>query len=84
MYAYTKGMKRVALFLPEQQIAALKQMRNKTGFTVSELIRQAIDLLLDEKTTIYMNPKERAKLQHEANSRMTAALTKIASKKEKK
>lgn len=41
-------MKRIALFLPEQQIAALRRLKKKTGLTFAELVRRAIDKLLKE------------------------------------
>jgi predicted DNA-binding protein len=36
-------MKRVSMFLPGPQIAALKKLSKRTGITVSELIRRFID-----------------------------------------
>lgn len=40
---YIHGMKRVSMFLPGPQIAALKKLSKRTGITVSELIRRFID-----------------------------------------
>jgi hypothetical protein len=34
-------------YLTEQQIEALKQISNSTGLTVSELIRRAVDALIE-------------------------------------
>jgi len=42
-------MKRTHTFLPEQTIAALKQRASKTGLSVSELIRRAVDAMLRKK-----------------------------------
>jgi predicted DNA-binding protein len=39
-------MKRLNFFLPEQVIAALQSLSEKTGLTVSEHIRRAIDAYL--------------------------------------
>ena len=36
-------MKRVNYYLSEQQIEMLKQLAKKTGITVSEIIRRAVD-----------------------------------------
>jgi predicted DNA-binding protein len=36
-------MKRVSLFLPESQIAALKKLSKRTGIKASEWIRRFID-----------------------------------------
>jgi predicted DNA-binding protein len=36
-------MKRTHVFLPEPTIKALKLLSNKTGLSVAELIRRAID-----------------------------------------
>lgn len=36
-------MKRTNIFLPEQQRTALQAMAEKTGLTVAELVRRAID-----------------------------------------
>jgi predicted DNA-binding protein len=47
LYAY--GMKRVAMFLTENQIKRLKQLSKTTGLKVSELIRRFIDRGLDSK-----------------------------------
>ena len=41
-------MKRVNYYLSEKQIKDLKQLSGKTGITVSEIIRRAIDEYLDE------------------------------------
>lgn len=42
-------MKRINYFLPEQQIEALKKLSEKTGLSVSELIRRAIDAFLKKQ-----------------------------------
>lgn len=42
-------MVRVNFFLSEQQVAALKALAKRTGLTVSELIRRAVDAYLKEK-----------------------------------
>jgi predicted DNA-binding protein len=39
-------MKRLNFFLPEQVIASLQALSEKTGLTVSEHIRRAIDAYL--------------------------------------
>lgn len=36
-------MKRTHTFIPEQTIAQLKELAGKTGLSVAELIRRAID-----------------------------------------
>jgi predicted DNA-binding ribbon-helix-helix protein len=36
-------MKRISLFLPDPQIAALRKIAEEKGMTVAELIRRAID-----------------------------------------
>lgn len=36
-------MKRTNIFLPEQMRAALQALADKTGLTVAELVRRAID-----------------------------------------
>lgn len=46
-------MKLYSLLLPEQSIQALKKLSEKTGLSVSEHIRRAIDIYL------YMEHKER-------------------------
>lgn len=43
LYVYHVSMKRIALFLTEQQIAELKLQQKATGLSVSDLIRRAID-----------------------------------------
>ncbi len=40
---YDVGMKRSNFFLPEPAVAALKALSEKTGLSVSEHIRRAID-----------------------------------------
>lgn len=40
---YNVGMKRINLFLTDQQIATLKDLSQKTGLSYAELIRRAID-----------------------------------------
>lgn len=42
-------MKQVNYYLPEQQIKALKDQSKKTGISVSEIIRRAIDLWLKQQ-----------------------------------
>jgi predicted DNA-binding protein len=42
-------MKRQNFFLPEQVIAALQALSDKTGLTVSEHIRRAIDAYLEKQ-----------------------------------
>jgi len=42
-------MKRLNFFLPEQVIAALQALSDKTGLTVSEHIRRAIDAYLKKQ-----------------------------------
>lgn len=39
-------MKRINLFISDQQLAALMTLQKRLGLTLSELIRRAIDLLL--------------------------------------
>jgi predicted DNA binding CopG/RHH family protein len=43
---YDVFMRRVNVFLSEQQIASLKALSQRTGITYSEWIRRAIDRLL--------------------------------------
>lgn len=43
---YNVGMKRTHVFLPDGVIAALKSLSEKTGLSVSEHIRRAIDAYL--------------------------------------
>lgn len=43
---YTRGMQRVNYHLTEKQIAALRNLSAKTGLTVAELIRRAVDAYL--------------------------------------
>lgn len=40
---YTTHMRRFNLFIPEQAIAKLQALARKTGITVSEHVRRAID-----------------------------------------
>jgi len=40
-------MKRYNFYLPEQQMEKLQELSKQTGLSVSELIRRAIDKLLD-------------------------------------
>ena len=42
-------MKRVNYFLPEQIITRLKEAKKKTGISVSEFIRRAVEKLLKEE-----------------------------------
>lgn len=44
---YNMRMKRVALFFAAQQIVRLKALSEKTGLSVSELVRRAIDEFLE-------------------------------------
>jgi len=41
-------MKRIDTYITNQQIEQLKKLTTKTGLTVAELIRRAIDLYLDK------------------------------------
>jgi predicted DNA binding CopG/RHH family protein len=43
---YDVGMRRVNYHLTEQQIAALRKLAGKTGLSVAELVRRAIDAYL--------------------------------------
>jgi Ribbon-helix-helix domain len=43
---YTLPMKRINLFISDQQLEALMTLQKRLGLTLSELIRRAIDLLL--------------------------------------
>ena len=43
-------MKRVTYHLTEKQIEKLKKFSKKTGLKVAELIRRAIDKLLDDRS----------------------------------
>lgn len=40
---YATHMKRTNIFLPEQIIARLRALADKTGLSVAELVRRAID-----------------------------------------
>ena len=42
-------MKRVDLYMTEQQIKALNQISEQTGLSFSELVRRAIDLFTERK-----------------------------------
>ena len=42
-------MTRVQYHLTTQQVAALKEISKKTGIRVAELIRRAVDLLLQKE-----------------------------------
>jgi Arc/MetJ-type ribon-helix-helix transcriptional regulator len=42
-------MKRVNYHLPEQVIAKLKEEAERTGLSISEIIRRAIDAYLERK-----------------------------------
>lgn len=48
MCAYTGAMKRTNTFLPETMRTRLQKQAKKTGLSVSELIRRAIDAFLKE------------------------------------
>jgi len=53
MYAYhmpmtAQNMKRMSMFLSVVQLAKLDKLSRKTGLSVSELIRRAIDKYLEE------------------------------------
>lgn len=41
-----EGVVRKNYYFPEQQIKKLQEMSNKTGLSVSEIIRRAIDFFL--------------------------------------
>lgn len=41
-------MKKVSVYLPEQQIEKLRELQEKTGISSSEYIRRAIDSLLEK------------------------------------
>ncbi len=43
------GMKRTHVFLPDQMIALLHALAKKTGLSVAEHIRRALDLYLKGK-----------------------------------
>ena len=43
------SMKRVNYHLPKQQIQALRNLSERTGLTVAELIRRAIDVYLAQE-----------------------------------
>ena len=45
-YRYNVGMKRTHIFLPEPVLTALKALSDKTGLSVAEHIRRAIDAYL--------------------------------------
>ena len=45
-------MKRCNFFLSEEQIAALKQIAEQTGISLSEVIRRAIDQFIETRDTI--------------------------------
>lgn len=40
------AMKRVNIYLTEQQLAQLRQLVNTTGLTMAELVRRALDAFL--------------------------------------
>jgi hypothetical protein len=42
-------MKRMALFLDEDQLKKLRKLSDRTGAPVSELVRRAIDLYLKQR-----------------------------------
>jgi predicted DNA-binding protein len=39
-------MKRTSLFLPEQVLTRLRELSEKTGYSVAELVRRAVDEFL--------------------------------------
>ncbi len=43
-------MKRTNVHLTDGQLRTLKQLSKKTGLTVAELIRRAVDAMLDKGT----------------------------------
>jgi hypothetical protein len=45
-------MQRVNYHLTEQQLQALRTLAQKTGLTVAELIRRAVDEFLKRKETV--------------------------------
>lgn len=47
-YSILLCMKRISVFLTEQQIAALKDMAAQTGLKFAELVRRLIDKALEE------------------------------------
>lgn len=47
--AYHVGMKRTHIFLPQPIIDKLKALSKKTGLSVAELIRRAVDAYLGRK-----------------------------------
>ena len=51
-------MKRVNYYLSENQLDKLKKLSNKTGLSVSEHIRRAIDLYLKELKNAKMELQE--------------------------
>ncbi len=50
-------MKQTNHFLPDQQREALKRMAEKTGLSVSELIRRAVDLYLETRNGNHPIPR---------------------------
>jgi metal-responsive CopG/Arc/MetJ family transcriptional regulator len=42
-------MKRISLFIPEPMLHSLNKLSDKTGAPVAELIRRAVERLLDER-----------------------------------
>ena len=44
-----KQMKRVHIFTTEKQLIAIQAMAKDTGLSMAEIIRRAIDLLLEQK-----------------------------------
>ena len=50
-------MKRVNYHLTEQEIVRLQSLSDKTGLTVAEIIRRAVDEYLDRKE-VPSNPEE--------------------------
>lgn len=47
--AYDVGMKRTNIYLTEPSVAKLQAMAEKTGLSVAELIRRAIDDFLKKQ-----------------------------------
>ena len=48
-HGYNVGMKRIHVFLPQPILSALKALSERTGLSVAEHIRRALDEYLDRK-----------------------------------
>ena len=44
---YNERMKRIAMYITEQQRKLLKELSERTGLTMAELVRRAIDDFLE-------------------------------------